>query len=413
MKTTIYKYWPLYLPRYEKTLYTFYENGKIVSQFPFTVGQKPVNVTDGIQRVLVRDPDWRVQIVKGQNAGNNYRTIGATVTPGAYAVETFSRFNASQTARATCRSPFLLNPWPFAQTDDDFALRDLAIKRLKTRIASRDKQMPVIAPIAELRDFRSMINSIVHASSDVVHAISDIKRTKGKSAYQYAAHAWLNYSFAITPTLSDIAKLAGVIDDQINNPGGHRYTERGVARKEWHTSTKFPMQTSYEGNSEVNVECHHSMSYRCVAGFLCQLKSSNDYSIAAAFGLEVPALVPTLWELTAFSWMFDYFTTMGDYLEDTFITDQTKTVYFSATKKYTCDMVFTVGPSKGGNIGSTTIVGRPSRARFYDISRSNQSSIPARLLRFKSMDEIGMGSVNKLLNLLSVLIGGKALSTRL
>ena len=158
----------------------------------------------------------------------------------------------------------------------------------------------------------------------------------------------------------------------------------------------------------------HRLSYRYTAGYKLPFRSSNDYSVGKRYGLEIGALVPTLWELTAFSWLFDYFTTMGDYLEDTFITDLAQPIYVVLTKKYTCSGRYDVLPAVGSWVKSSYIEGEQSTFDWTFVKRSSSGiSVPNRQLRFKTADEIGKNAVNKVLNLSSILVGGKAFSNRI
>lgn len=60
-----------------------------------------------------------------------------------------------------------------------------------------------------------------------------------------------------------------------------------------------------------------------------------------------------------------------------------------------------------------TVYGKPPKIDWFYTSRTLLSQLPSRQLRFKSVDEIGKNAINKVLNLASILVGGKAFSNRI
>lgn len=370
------------------------------------------DVGDALRRSLEGDPNWLALVEKGQSASHHYSKIEVTYRPRRTNVYTVEKYPGNASRVSDFSGSFIYDPWLFANRSDDSALADLALKRLKSRIAEYEQSYQAFAPAAELRELRGLVVSAAFSATDLVYALLKIKKTKGKSAAQFASHTWLNWSFAISPTLSDIKNLASVIQQELNDPGGRKFTVRGSAKKDWVTSTTLNNSSSFGGNSKIKARCEHNLSYRYVAGLKSAVRSANNYSTLSQFGIGVPQLVPALWELTAFSWLFDYFSTVGDYLEDTFTVDQNQSIYCVRTKKYICDVVFNVGPSEGYYVTGSTVSGTPSSGSFFETIRLPSSSIPSRQLRFKTVDEIGKGAISKLLNLGSILVGGKALSGR-
>lgn len=367
-------------------------------------------------RHLGNNPDWRVQVLKSENATTLYTRRIIDFKPRSTLVTTQELIPGnSEKVSSVSRIRFANDPSDFVlENEEDTALRDLALKRLKQKLSSRSNQMNLLVPAAEIRELRGSIRAIAYAGIDVLKALIEIKKTKGKSAFQYASHAWLQFSFAISPTVGEVSDICGSIDDYLNDASGGRYTDYGAARKEWNTSAQTSVISAYGGNSPVKMQMRHKLSYRYTAGYKLPFRSSNDYSVGKRYGLEPGALVPTLWELTPFSWLYDYFTTMGDYLEDTFITDLAQPIYVVLTKKYTCHGAYNVLPAVGSWVKSSYIEGEQSSFDWTFVKRSSSGlTVPQRQLRFKTSDEISKNAVNKLLNLSSILVGGKAFSNRI
>jgi hypothetical protein len=184
---------------------------------------------------------------------------------------------------------------------------------------------------------------------------------------------------------------------------------QGTASKTWVTSSNGDAVTGGV-NCPVRyaLDLEAYLSYRFIGGWKFNLRSSNDYSALAHFGVTPAALVPALWETTAFSWIVDYFTTVGDFLEDQFIGHAGSPVYVIENRKslvratcetshYTTDPWTTILED---NPGGSSIV-------RWDFERTPYSGLPSRILRWKTMDEVGLNGVTKLLNLTAVLLSRK------
>lgn len=125
--------------------------------------------------------------------------------------------------------------------------------------------------------------------------------------------------------------------------------------------------------------------------------------------MDLPSLIPAFWELVPYSWVVDYFTTVGSFLDDTFVADQGKCIYVVECKKYTVKAMSTfVHVPNNSNCNIVSGYCEPAMAEWYSFRRTPLSKFPDRKLRFKTMAEIGgLGAFNKVLNLAAVLAGRK------
>lgn len=366
------------------------------------------------RRIRTADPDWKVLVSRNQDASGYYFRRETSFQPKWSEQKELCR-QSGVTISSNTRCFYLDDPSLHLKDERvDFALRDQAIGRLKNKIGSRSKQVNVLVPLAELRELRGVIRALTYHGLDIAHALLQIKRTKGKSAFQYAAHAWLQWSFAIAPTVSEAIEISDAIQQHIEQSGGGKYTDYGVAKKEWTTVRTATFNTGYYAHADVVIRHRHKLSYRSAAGYTLPLTAGNLYDGRESFGLEFGALVPTMWELAAFSWLFDYFSTAGAFLEDVFVSDPQTAIYTNITRKYRCDITYEfANPRVTSNQGGmSSVIGEPSSAVFTEIERHVLPKLPRRQLRFKSSDEVGKNAVNKLLNLCSIVVGGKALSNR-
>jgi len=403
----------LYLRRQEFKKTSVFVNNKLTGVFnDWTSSLGPRIVKDGYQTMIASNPDHSYQISHSQDASTPYYRAEAFMEPHRQTVMTIQKLDSVTAAYSEYSFYCTLNPWDWVERADDESLRDLALKRLKTRIQAQASYVPTIAPLVELREFRDLLRFLLNSGKSFVDALVKLRRTRGRSAVNFASDLWLNFNFAISPTISDAQNIAAKIAEMISDPGGHKYTVRGNAKKEWHSVKTISMPTSYYGGTcEVEITMHHKLSYRYVCGFKTVGRFANDYSAFAEFGLNPLAVLPALWELLPWSWLVDYFGTIGDFLDDEYHSTQVTNVYCVLTKRYTCDLVYKVKPTISGTVRAAWLTGPNSECFFTETRRMPLSAIPSRLIRFKTLDEIGKGAASKLANLASILGSGVKSST--
>lgn len=368
----------------------------------FSESGSPSIWTKGDQQIGWKNDSWRTLVEKRLDASTSYYRRSITHVPSTVTV-TSSWRNLCATYDSVWSGVYAGEPIFSAGIDAD--LEQIALKRLKSKLSSVSGKMNTMAPIAELKDLGKLTRFLVGSASNAVKALIDIKRSKGRSAFKFASEAWLNWSFAISPTLSEISDVMDAIDSFMLDFDSEveRYT--GSAKKEWHQATTSELATSKGGNSTVVASTIHSLSYRFVAGISCRMRAANDYgAFSSHFGLSVPQLVPTLWELTAFSWLADYFGTIGDVLGDTFEVDQFSVIYGAKTRKYETNTTWFIGPSKSIYPGISSVSGTPTTQRYFVIERLPFTAVPPLVLRFKSSDEVARNGITKLLNLAAILV---------
>lgn len=251
---------------------------------------------------------------------------------------------------------------------------------------------------------RDTLRALAFSSTDLIRALIEIKRSKGASAFQFASHAWLTWSFAVKPTILEIQEISQSIDAFMAAKDA-KFTDYGASKKQWQTSGRQEITGNFGTTCSVRWQLLHTLSYRYTCGYHPKVRSANDYGVGAHFGLEFGAMIPAFWELTPFSWLLDYFGTMGDYLEDTFVSDSVTTIYVNSGRKYSVSGQIFLDFKEQPITTEMSVYGKPGLFELKQFDRSIHSQLPTRALRFKSADEIGKSAVNKLLNLSSVLVG--------
>lgn len=296
-------------------------------------------------------------------------------------------------------------PSSFPQSTDA-ALVDMAVKRLKNKLATAQGDFRGLAPLAELKEMRGLISQTANLTETLLRELIDIKRTRGRSAVKYASKAWLTYGFGVAPLISDTKAAGKSISDYLLRQ------DRTVVVRGKSSSTTFSGSRGVaSGDANAALEHHthitHKLSYECVAGIHLAMGAGNDYGALDHFHLNARSLPSVGWELTPFSWVVDYFTTAGEFLEDAFEANPPGTFYVSLSRKYTAIGQFSVEFQKPAppNLDKIEVSGGSGNGlwTYTEFERTALPSIPSRALRVKTLDEIGLNGITKVLNLASIL----------
>jgi len=382
-----------------------------LSEWRFTGEGNPwsTNVTTNLDvsvwsDALVRNknPLWKDQLKKGVDASTAYRRTGTDVTILPLLIETRAVGSYPYDTRGVFAEA-LLNVHP-VRVPTDTTVRDQALARVKRRIASLEESFQSLIPLAELRESRQLIHEMINLTDRIVRVIADLKRTKGKSLFRFVQDAWLAYSFGINPLIGDLKNLGDAMWAYLTK-GDVRDRVQGTMGKDWFSQTSGDSITGVLGMPIRYVGvAHHRLSYRYAAGWKFLIRSSNDYSALKHFGVTVPHLVPALWETTAFSWVLDYFTTIGDWLDDVFVGQAGQSIYVIEDRKYQYSSKLYLEHYLNPGVTNTVLKHRKGwvKVEYFDFERTPLTALPSRTLRWRTIDEIGLHSLNKLLNLTSL-----------
>jgi hypothetical protein len=218
------------------------------------------------------------------------------------------------------------------------------------------------------------------------------------------ADVWLGFGFGVNPLLHDIESAANAILDYTTRDD-RRVRVTGTANRDWRTSGLTNTGTAVRGAQlDIYSAAHHKQGARIVAGVDLKLRSGSSYSVQDHLGLKISDVPGTLWELTPFSWVVDYFVTVGPWLDDMFFTLPGVTKYVSLSRKYE---VRTDLSGKFRYLPSVQFGGtvNPGYIDYFVFSRASLSSLPTRQIQVKSVDQVAQHGLTKLLNLASVLAG--------
>ncbi len=287
----------------------------------------------------------------------------------------------------------------------DMVLQDQALAKVKRQIADNTKEFNSLVPLAEAKELQGLVHQTANLATTLVRGLLDLKHGKFRDAASRASDMWLGFNFGVKPLISDTKSVAESLAAFFEQPP-RRQTFNGTASKTWFTSVSGSLisNTAQYSGCKCTGRLEHHLTVKYTAGCLLDIKSANDYSMGRHLGFAPESLLPAAWELVPYSWVVDYFTTAGEFLEDAFSADGNYTNYVTLSKTYTCNYTGSyelvespIAMVGGGLSGSSMSSG------YYN--RTNVGSqLPRRALRIKTIDEIGLGSVNKLLNLAAVLL---------
>ncbi len=346
----------------------------------------------------VKNPSWRVTIAKGGDATSNYSRQVYHIKPLYYTAW-------SESSQYLSKGIGQRGGEMLIQQNDPTDLDNQAIGRLKNRLQGKVGNAQLGPPLAESREIGRLVRQINDIGMNTLKSLLAAKASKGKSVAKQFADAWLGFGFGVNPLLQDIKSAADSIAHYITRQD-LRVVVRGTATREYHSSSNANSSSEYivySASLGFRSSAHHIQGIRYVAGVDLQVRGGSNYSVADHLGLKVEALPSILWELTPYSWVVDYFTTVGSWLEDAFYTVPGTVKYVSKNYKY--QSVTTSSPVIFPLLGwKAQVTGGPAIARYVEFSRTQLAPVfPVRSLSIKSVDEIASHGLTKLLNLASVL----------
>lgn len=347
-------------------------------------------------------PDYKNRIALGADATTSYQREGYECTPGNINMKSWMRWAGSNTQDFRIESyPYAL---PLTPPLNNSALSLEASAKLKRKLRDFTGQSNQLTNIAELKDLRRTIGSVTGSATKLVSAVLDSKK-RGASLQKFAADQWLTWSFGVLPTLAAVDDAVSSVKDYLER-GDQRNVEYGVHAEEWLISTKVITTGSLHYNVIHSGSFKATRSVKIIAGFKFNLRSSEDYTLGKHLGLDISSVIPTAWELLPYSWLIDYFTTAGSFLEDTFSANPGSSFYICQNTKLHIEGTVSAQPSVIPGLSKTTLEWfnqKPTQLKYFNFKREPLSNLPRAPLRFKTAKEVASHATNKLLNLTALL----------
>lgn len=377
--------------------------------------------SSGMPKVLVgydskrgqTNPGWRDRIAKGVDASSPYtRRVWSPKAPARISAElsTLGRFEPAY--RIDSAGKFQLWGCGSPQFTSDEETYNRALRKIKNQLSSRVGSMNAVVPLVELRELRGLIGQATFLGTNFMLAVLQAKRTYGRSVWKYLTETWLGFSFGLAPLVNDInSAIQAVASYMARSNISSRLTASATKYGQYSYTpvtaiTQVPFGALGWKNSG---KASYKLSYRFTGAFDVDLVSGESYTPLQHFGATLGQIPATLWELTAFSWMADYFSNIGVFLEDSFSASPGMTKYLVMTRKYSMDWESTfslVLPTPRNNPNGCVVLnslGNGVATGHYDeFARTVLANLPHATLYLKSIDSIGRDGITKLLNLISL-----------
>jgi len=393
------------LINYDKT---YIPQGSVVKYSTYSAGNFG-SVIFPSYRYGVSNPNWKKQIADKQDATTDYEAFySECLNPWIRVIATYNLAGDTALGKSGWGgSPYYaLTP----VTSETIAADDIALKRLKRKLSTYEGDFKALIPLGELKETVGMYKGLQKTTLNTLQTLVDLKhRIKNpKKLFQYAADTWLQFNFGVSPLIRDINDGIDSVYSYINAVD-RIVDQHGQKTIEWVSAIPKGNYGAAANHHWLGQGVHrHTYRVRYTAGVRYRVSSANG--AFTHFGVTPYELVPALWELTAFSWVFDYFTTFGDFLEDHFSSESGQTVYACKSSKYVREssMNWTLEKEypynniyvhRCNNLGQT-VVGTTKSTHFV---RTKLASIPHRSFRIKTYDEVARFGTTKLLNLAAIL----------
>lgn len=359
------------------------------------------------------NPSWKVQVEKGQNASLPYRrSTWILKDPGTGLRGATQSVPFGYPGYASTRSFALsgiiggLFPTPGRGNASDL---NKAASKFKNRLRDVTPHAKTMAPLVESKELKRLVINTNNVCGDFIDTAVGLiaHRRLGPKLRKTLYNQWLNFSFGISPILKDIRDIGASIAEHIarrdisvratatSGSAGHDH----IANAGSAIFVPQGMITAGSGRVEWSNSC------RIVGAYDFPLSSSEDYTMLNSLGLGWSDVPYTLWELTPYSWLIDYFVTVGPFLEDAFYVPPGTTKYLVSTVKYEANYDFSHEYVYKKQSGLTSLGSQPSSSKFaYSyVERQVLQNLPCGSLRLKTPDVVGKNWLPKLLNLASVL----------
>jgi hypothetical protein len=227
-------------------------------------------------------------------------------------------------------------PWPTRVSasasglviQDGVADRE-ANKKFFKKFAQMTKSMEGFVLMGELRETLRMLRNpakslFESAKNDYLGALKKRKHRDPKNWARGLSGAWLEWVFGVMPLVSDINGVVDSLDRFNSDPivsrvitavGRQRQT---LSPSSYHVWIPDEHELVFSGKTEQYLK--QKVKLR---GLYLRERSeiknlTTTQKLAQTFGLNAREFVPAMWELMPWSFLIDYFTNIGDILEQTF-----------------------------------------------------------------------------------------------
>lgn len=206
------------------------------------------------------------------------------------------------------------------------------------------------------------------------------KRTRGvprRKVPKVLGETWLEYSFGWLPLISDINSAMKAYANHVNKVFTSKVTRQGSEE-----SVTFETVNGYGVFGVVpmieNQRVTRGSTVRYIIGLKTQTYGATpNISVMERAGLTLSQFIPTIWELTPWSFLVDYFTNIGDII-DAGATSTGDIIWVCKTVRSNAVRTFNGYPDTSANTPSRIVSGSPCSWSVSNkvVTRSSLGDIP-------------------------------------
>jgi len=260
--------------------------------------------------------------------------------------------------------------------------------------------------IAELKETAGLHKALSDSVSNTL--MESLKLVKGRGSAKGLSKAlsslWLSWNFGAAPTISDLKKHIDIINQHVNRDVENYKNEQFSCSSEeywesYRSTGGYGVAPTY-GNARGNIRELHSLRGTITAGFRYPISGPRYDALSTQLGMDLTDQISTAWEVVPYSWVVDYFSNMGDILNDNFYRPTVRPFYVYISWLYRLEQQNFLSMSGGGGVDVITSGTPVQTVTGYSYNRTKMSDItPLRSLRYKAPDEIAMYGATKIANL--------------
>lgn len=216
-------------------------------------------------------------------------------------------------------APLFPSNWP---SWDDPALRSQLVSQAQNDCLSRARDMRVNLPVM-LAEGRQTVRMLRDTATTLYRSYRAFRRGRFRKVAEIlgidkpsgtAANHWLSYQYGWRPLLSDAKGLVVMAAQLLEAPRAKLVRVSGKAVKEQHLSYTGNSSTSPLGRT-LKAHLTGKVITEAYAGLVLELQFRPS-AVAAQLGMGVADPLLVAWEVTPFSFVFDWFVDVGSYLEN-------------------------------------------------------------------------------------------------
>jgi hypothetical protein len=424
-----------------------------VTYSPNCPGLTNTSVNNGLSYVLsdvaagFKNPLWRTQVRNGTQAGTPYtREVFRVVEDDLFTMEYRQKAQFavcpeshgfhSQQLRMDRRSRSCFDPNALNHLPDQIPRAESqANARLRTAIREEYEHMNSLITLAEGRQAVAQLRRPYKAVQDQILKYLDsadvkLKNLRGRNPSKWKklakarrdaemrnalAESWLETTFGLVPTLSDAKAATEALARFINGSATRRSAVKGYGEAVSYSSpgpSTAVLGGHFRATRNIRTTTTDTVVYR--AGLrLDTVTNMTDFGrLKDVYGFQPRNFLPTLYEVIPYSWLVDYFTTLGSAINLNTISTAKVLWVVKSTKRRTVresiwvpdfSVAMSLGSQYAGGSGRTgkNVYERTTVARETLVG----DVIPYIVPRVKSFSEVNPLQASNILALVQVKLG--------